>query len=86
MILRVTGMDADAVPGAEMVMVPGCDPIVRPPGFTETETAEGAVPDVGERVSHGTLAAAVQDRVPPPLLVTLSVCAVGDAVPKFHEN
>jgi hypothetical protein len=46
-----------------------------------TESAAGAVPLAGVTLSHGWSSDALKLSVPPPLFVTLTVCAGGFAPP-----
>ena len=62
-----------------MENVPEYIPDARPPGFTKIEGFDGAIPEIGEMVSHGTLAQAVQLRVPTPVLAMEMLCVGGVA-------
>ncbi len=67
--VKLTCTTTELEPAADTEMVPVYVPDVRPEGFTETEAA---VPDVGETLNHGTLAAALQLTVPPPVIAMAS--------------
>src|SRR5688500_669725 len=57
-----------------------------PAVLTATLRSRGAVPLAGVTVSHDASSEAVKDRVPPPVLVTLTVLAAGFAPPTVPPN
>ncbi len=68
-------------PAAVTVTVPVCRPGASPAVDGVTETVRGAASDAGVTVSHGTLADAVKESVPPPELVTLKALVSTVAAP-----
>lgn len=75
--VKVTGTDAVVVPTAVIVIVAVYVPAVRAPVAAVTVTAPLPVPDAGPSVSQLALSLADQVRVPPPILLMLSVCVAG---------
>ena len=63
-------------------------PAVNCPGFTDTFTVDGAVPDSESKVSQVALAAtlAVHARVPLPLLEMLKDCEPGSVPPRVYAK
>ena len=64
-------------PVAVMVIAPLHVPALKPEIAAVTITAPGAVPLVGESVSHAALDEAVQFNVPPPELEMFNACVAG---------
>ena len=52
-------------------------PTAIPAAFTESVNAPASVPASGLTLSHGWLLAAVHETLPPPTLLTPTVCAAG---------
>lgn len=75
--VKVTGTDAVVVPTAVIVIVALYVPAVRAPVAAVTLTVPLPVPEVGPSVSQLALSLADQVRVPPPVLLMLSVCVTG---------
>jgi hypothetical protein len=61
-------------------------PALRPAGETNTESVEGAVPDVDANDSQEAFVVALQVSVPPPEFATVRDCAVGYKPPTVYEN
>jgi len=81
--VNVTGMEVLLTPGALMIMVPLYVPTANEPVAALTLTAPLLVPVAGESVNQGALSLAVQVRVPPPVLLMLSVWAAGLPPPRW---
>ena len=77
-----TGMVTEVAPGALNVTEPAvCGPAVSVPVVTLTVTVPLPVPEAGLTVNHEALSLAVQVRVPPPVLLRLTVWTAGLAPP-----
>jgi hypothetical protein len=63
-------------------MTPANEPTGRFVGFTETESVDGADPDIGDTISHVLLDDAVQESSPLAAFLTEMLCAAGTAPPK----
>ena len=75
--VKVTGTVTGVAPVALRVMVPVCVPAVSAPVVTLTVTTPLPVPEAGLTVSQGALSLALHVRVPPPVLLRLSVWVAG---------
>ena len=75
--MKVTGTVTVGAPVAVSVIVPVGGLAVRAPVLTLTVTVPLPVPEAGLTVNHEALSLAVQMRVPPPVLLMLTVWAAG---------
>ena len=75
--VNVTGMETVGVPVALRVTVPVWVPVVSAPVVALTVTMPLPVPEAGLTVNHEAVSLAFQVRVPPPVLLRLTVWAAG---------
>ena len=75
--VKDTGTETEVAPGALRVIIPLCVPAVRVPVVTVRVTELLPVPDTCDSINHGALLVADQVRVPPPVLLMLSVWVAG---------
>ena len=75
--VKDTGTVTEVAPVAVSVMVPVGGLAVRAPVLTLTVTVPLPVPEAGLTVNHEALSLALQLKVPPPVLLRLTVWAAG---------
>ena len=69
-----TGMVTEVAPGALNVTAPAvCGPAVKDPVVTLTVTVPVPVPEAGLTVNQGVVSLALQLKVPPPVLLRVTV-------------
>src|SRR5262249_46234516 len=85
---RLTGtlFGEPCAPVAVNVIVPLRFPANNPPTFTETEMEADPLPEVGLTESHDGEEVAVHASMPPPELLTCTICDAGFVPPWIAEN